>query len=121
VKNKSPRISAAEWDVMKVVWARNPVLASKVVDEVAAAHKWHAKTVRTLLARLVKKGALTFEKQGRAYMYRPLVKEADCIQAESDSFLQRVFGGAISPMLAHFVERRKISESEMRELRRLLR
>lgn len=106
---------------MKVVWNHNPTLASKVIDELASAHKWHAKTVRTLLARLVKKGALTFEKQGRAYMYRPVVKEADCIQAESDSFLQRVFGGAISPMLAHFVERRKISESEMREIKRLLR
>jgi BlaI family transcriptional regulator, penicillinase repressor len=121
VKSKSPRISAAEWDVMRVVWSHNPVLACKVIDEVAAAHKWHAKTVRTLLARLVKKGALTFEKQGRAYRYRPLVKEADCIQAESDLFLQRVFGGAITPMLAHFVERRKISESEMREIKRLLR
>jgi BlaI family penicillinase repressor len=106
---------------MKVVWVQNPILASKVIEEVAAAHKWHAKTVRTLLARLVKKGALTFEKHGRAYMYRPLVKEADSIQAESDSFLQRVFGGAITPMVAHFVERRKISESEMREIKRLLR
>ena len=107
--------------MMKVVWSRNPIRASKVIEEVAAAHNWHAKTVRTLLARLVKKGALTFEKQGRAYMYQPQVTEADCVQAESDSFLQRVFGGAIIPMLAHFVERRKISDSEMRELRRLLR
>ncbi len=106
---------------MKVVWARHPILASKVVEEVAAARKWHAKTVRTLLARLVKKGVLTFEKKGRAYMYEPLVNQADCIQAESDLFLQRVFGGAISPMLAQLVERRKISEAEMRELRRLLR
>ena len=120
MKNKAPKISAAEWDVMKVVWSKNPILASEVIEKVAAGHKWHSKTVRTLLARLVRKGALTFEKHGRAYMYRPLVSEADSIGAESDSFLQRVFGGAISPMLAHFVERRKISESDLRELRRLL-
>lgn len=121
MKTKSPRISTAEWDVMKVVWAQNPIMASNVVEQVAMAHKWHAKTVRTLLARLVKKGALTFEKKGRTYLYRPLLKEVDSIQAESDSFLQRVFDGAISPMLANLVERHKISEAEMREIRRLVR
>ncbi len=106
---------------MRVIWAASPIRAGKVVEELASTHAWHAKTVRTLLARLVKKGALTFEKKGRAYLYRPLVKEDDSIQAESDSFLQRVFGGSISPMLAHFVERHKISDAEMRELRRILR
>ena len=106
---------------MRAIWSQNPILASEVIAKVSGTHKWHSKTVRTLLARLVLKGALTFEKQGRAYKYRPLVSEADSIQAESEMFLQRVFGGALSPMLAHFVQKQRISESDRKELRRLLR
>ena len=105
---------------MKVVWAGSPILAREVIARLAASRKWHAKTVRTLLARLVKKGAIGFHKQGRAYLYRPLVKQADCIRAETESLLDRVFDGALVPMVAHFLEGRKISESEARELRLLL-
>ena len=81
---------------------------------------WHPKTVKTFLSRLVRKKALGFRKEGRAYLYRPLVEEKDCVDAASESFLERVFGGSLKPMLAHFVERKKLSEEEIRELRRLL-
>ena len=81
---------------------------------------WHPKTAKAFLNRLVRKGALGFKQEGRAYLYRPLVKEEDCVAAASESFLERVFGGSLTPMLAHFVERKKLSEDEIRELRRLL-
>jgi BlaI family penicillinase repressor len=68
----------------------------------------------------VKKEALGFEKEGRDYLYRPLVKEVDCVRAVSDSFLDRVFGGALAPMVAHFVEQKKMSPEQIRELKRLL-
>ena len=106
---------------MKVVWSKNPILACEVIASLSGARKWHPKTVRTFLARLVRKGALAFDRQGRAYRYRPLVGEAGSIQVESESFLQRVFGGAVSPMLAYFVEKQKISKSDLKELKRLLR
>jgi BlaI family penicillinase repressor len=115
-----PRISPAEWQVMKIAWAGSPVLAREVITRLAASRKWHPKTIRTLLARLVKKRALGFQKQGRAYLYRPLLTEAECVQAESQAFLDRVFDGALAPMLAHFLEGRKIAESEKRELALLL-
>ena len=70
--------------------------------------------------RLVKQGALGFEKQGRAYLYHPLVNEADCVRAESRSFLSRVYGGALLPMLAHFIEEENLSPEEIEELRRIL-
>ena len=117
---RQPRISPAEWQVMKVVWAGSPLLAREVIARLAASRKWHGKTVRTLLARLVKKGAVGFHKQGRSYLYRPLVKQADCVRAETQSLLDRVFDGALVPMIAHFLEGRKISESESRELSLLL-
>ena len=81
---------------------------------------WHPKTAKALLNRLVRKGALGFKKEGRAYLYRPLVKEKDCVDAASESFLERVFGGSLKPMLAHFVEHKKLSDVEIRELRRVL-
>jgi len=117
-----PRISETEWEVMKVVWAHAPLTANDVIARLAAQDpSWHPKTARTLLNRLVKKQALGFERDGRAYLYRPLVAEPDCVAAVADSFLDRVFGGALEPMLAHFVERRKLAPAERRELERLLR
>ncbi len=115
-----PKISEAEWEVMKVLWAKSPLPAGEIIERLAVHDAWHPKTAKTLLNRLVKKKALGFEKDGRAYLYRPLVREVDCVKAVSDSFLDRVFGGALTPMLAHFVEHKKMSAEQIRELKRLL-
>ena len=116
-----PKISETEWEVMQVLWAKSPRVAGEIIDALVAADStWHPKTANTLLNRLVKKKALGFQKEGRAYLYRPLVKEAECVSAASESFLERVFGGSLKPMLAHFVEHRKLSAAEIRELKRLL-
>ncbi len=117
-----PRISETEWEVMKVLWARSPLTAGAVVAALQAGDPtWHPKTAQTLLGRLVRKKALGVTKEGRVHQYRPLVSETDCVAAASDSFLDRVFGGSLQPLLAHFVERRKLSPAEVRELRALLR
>jgi BlaI family penicillinase repressor len=116
-----PRISETEWEVMRVVWAQHPVTASEIIEHLAQADaSWHPKTARTLLARLVKKKALDYEPQGRSYVYEPLVTERECIAAASASFLDRVFGGALQPMLAHFVEARRLTGKELEELKQLL-
>jgi BlaI family transcriptional regulator, penicillinase repressor len=113
----TPRISGAEWEIMKAVWQGAPATADEII---ARLPDWHPKTARTLLNRLVKKGALSFEKEGRTYLYNPLVTERECIDAASESFLERVFGGSLKPMLAHFVEHKKLSAKEIRELRDIL-
>jgi BlaI family penicillinase repressor len=118
--SKPPRISESEWELMKICWERSPVTAQQIIDELGAAKARHPKTVKTLLNRLVKKRALGFHREGRAYLYHPLVAEKDCVSAESQSFLERVFGGSLQPMLAHFVESRPLSSSEIAELRKLL-
>ena len=71
--------------------------------------------------RLAKKGALKFTRQGRGYLYEPVITEKDCQGAESKSFLQRVFGGSVAPLLSHMVEEEQLSSKEMSELRKLLR
>ena len=105
---------------MKVLWAKAPLSATEIIETLAAQDDWHPKTVKTYLNRLVKKKALSFQKERRAYLYRPLVKEVDCVKAVSESFLDRVFGGALKPMVAHFVEHKKLSAAEVRDLKRLL-
>jgi BlaI family penicillinase repressor len=119
--NKTPCISETEWELMKVCWARSPITAREIIGALGAQDDWHPKTVKTLLNRLIKKRALGFKKEGRAYLYRPLVAEKDCVAAESESFLDRVFGGSLKPMFAHFAESRKLSPDEIAELKRLLR
>ena len=105
---------------MKVCWNRSPINAQEIIEALAPPASRHPKTVKTLLNRLVKKGALGFKKDGRAYLYEPLVAEQDCVTAESTSFLERVFGGSLQPMLAHFVGQQRLSKAEVAELTKLL-
>jgi BlaI family penicillinase repressor len=118
--NQQPRISETEWEIMKVLWLKSPLPAQDIIDALSARDDWHPKTVKTLLNRLVKKGALGFRKEGRLYLYRPLVTEVECVTAESESFLDRVFGGSLKPLLTHFAETRKLSPAEIAELKALL-
>ncbi len=118
---KMPRISETEWELMKVVWAQGPCSANQIIEALTQTDtSWHPKTVKAFLNRLVKKKALGFEKEGRAYLYRALVRESECVESATESFLGRVFGGSLKPMLAHFVERKKLSPDEVEELKQLL-
>ena len=118
---KLPKISETEWEIMKAVWPSSPVSAGDIIARLQAQDpEWHPKTVKTLLNRLVRKKALGFKKEGRAYLYRPLVSEKQCVKLASASFLDRVFGGALKPMLAHMIEQRKLSGAEIDELKRIL-
>ncbi len=106
---------------MRVIWARHPLTANEVVAALTEGDPtWHPKTVRTLLARLVQKGALRYRSTGRPYRYEPQFTEAECVAAASDSFLNRVFAGALKPMLAHFVERQALSPEELQDLQAIL-
>lgn len=117
---KVPGISDAEWMVMKVLWGKSPLTADDVVAALEDSTDWNPRTVKTLLNRLVRKKALGFEKQGRRYLYFPIAEEVACMRAEGRSFLERVYGGALMPMLASFLEEEVLSKEEIAELRRML-
>ncbi len=118
---EAPRISEAEWQVMKVVWSRPPSTAQEIIEALSGSSDWSAATIKTLLNRLVKKKALSFEKEGKSYRYAARASEEECRQAETESFLQRVFNGSLTPMVAHFVNAKKLTQEQKEELRRLLR
>jgi len=115
------RMTHAEWEVMAVVWERAPVAASTVVEELQERKQWSLATVRTLLRRLVNKGALAQEAEGKRYIYRPLVSMEACVRQESESFWERVLGRAPSAALIHLVKRAELSKEDIQELRRILR
>src|SRR4051812_18417924 len=118
---RPPRISETEWEVMRIVWARRTVPAAAIIAELMAQDPtWHPKTVRTLLARLVDKGALDYRERGRAYVYEAKVTEGYCVAVASGSFLDRVFGGSLKPMLVHFLERGRLTREELNDLRAVL-
>ena len=114
-----PKISDAEWVVMKVAWEKPPVTANQVVQALERKMHWKPKTIHTLLARLVQKGALDCDKSDRDYLFQPSVEARDCLRAASRSLLSRFFDGQVAPFLACFL-RRKLSREEIEELRRIL-
>ncbi len=105
---------------MNVLWESSPLGASEVVDALASQHDWHPRTIKTMLNRLAKKGALTFTRDGKRYLYRPAVTREEAVRHEVRSLRDRVFDGAAAPMLAYLVNQQKLSPDELDELKRIL-
>ncbi|MCB9882612.1 MAG: BlaI/MecI/CopY family transcriptional regulator [Planctomycetes bacterium] len=116
-----PKISDAEWDVMEVLWDDHPQTATQVAEKLRDRRPWSEGTVKTLLRRLLQKGALQHEQEGKRYLYAPAVAREVCVREETRTFLERVFGGRLSPLLARFVEESDLSSEEIDELKALLR
>ncbi|HIY30679.1 MAG TPA: BlaI/MecI/CopY family transcriptional regulator [Candidatus Mediterraneibacter avicola] len=115
-----PQISEAEFEVMKVVWKFAPINTNEITERLLKTTTWSAKTIQTLIKRLVTKGALTYKKEGRVFVYTPLVEENDYINQQSTSFLNRFYDGDISAMLSAYLENNQLSETELHHLRSIL-
>ena len=114
------QISEAESVVMDVLWRRSPLGADEVAQALAGRQDWQDATIKTLLNRLLNKGAIRAEKDGRRYLYSPMVKREDWVLAESRGLLERLFDGRVAPLVAHFSAHRKLSKKDVAELRKLL-
>ena len=114
------RISAAESQVMDAVWRKGPLAADEIVAEVGAPQGWGEATVKTLINRLLKKKALASERADGRARYRPLVTREDYVQGESQGLLDRLFGGELAPLVAHYAKHRNLSSSEVARLKRLI-
>jgi BlaI family penicillinase repressor len=118
--NDAMRISEAEWLVCQVLWQQSPLTALEIVSRLEGKTGWSPSTIKTLINRLVKKNVLGFEIHGREYLYSPRIGEEECIQAHTQSFVQRVWGGASGAMMASFLKHQKLSPGDIAELRALL-
>ena len=114
------QISDAEWEVMKVLWDKPHQTANEVAETLSHTQAWHPKTVRTMLSRLQKKGVLEARVVENLYHYSPLLSREECVSVVSETFLDKVFDGALTPMVAHFVKNSQLSAKDKAELERIL-
>lgn len=114
------RISEAEHAVMEVLWEEAPLTASEVHERIDPARDWSDRTVKTMLARLLGKGVLTHEEDGRRYLYRPAVAREDYVAVESRRLVDRLFGGRVTPLVAHLAEREELTDEDIAEIEALL-
>ena len=114
------QISEAESIVMEVLWRTQPLAAEDVVAALAQSQQWQEPTIKTLLNRLLKKGAIQAERDGRRYLYAPVLRREDWVMGESHGLLARLFGGRVAPLVAHFSDQDGLSGKDIAELRKLL-
>jgi predicted transcriptional regulator len=114
------RISEGEQAVMEVLWADSPLTASEVADRIPQERGWSERTVKTMLGRLLAKGALIHEEDGRRYLYRPAVERADYAMRETRKLVDRLFGGRAAPLVAHLAANEGLSQQDIAELEALL-
>lgn len=114
-------ISAAESVVMEVIWRTHPIATEDVVAALSGQANWQDATVKTLLNRLLKKGAVSARKLGRKYLYSPVLEREAWVSRESEGLLERLFGGRVAPLVSHFSRHKKLSRKDLADLRRIIR
>ena len=113
-------ISKTEFEVMQAIWQGHPCTAQDIIQRLNQHKDWHEKTVKTLLGRLVKKGAVTFEKEQRRYWYSPILDQQAYQQEQSSSLVDKLFGGRISPLVANFASQKQLDKDDIKELKKLI-
>lgn len=119
-EDNADRISDAEHAVMEALWQRSPRTAAEVCDAVCRDRDWSQATVKTLLSRLVNKGAVATEPDGRRFLYRPLLARKAYLGGESRRLVDRLFGGRAAPLFAHLAESESLTQDDLAEIERLL-
>jgi BlaI family transcriptional regulator, penicillinase repressor len=115
------RISDAEHAVMEILWAEAPLTANAVAERLRGSQSWSLTTVKTLLSRLLAKGALAYDADGRRFLYRPLIARADHVRGDVKRLVDRLFGGRLSPLVAHLAEQNTLTPQDIAEIEALLR
>ncbi len=115
-----PKISEAEWEVMKLLWKNDSLTSEKIIASLSEDNDWSHQTIKTFITRLIKKGAIGYEKVGRIYNYYSLVSEDECIKSENEFFIKKVYNGALNMLFTKFLEEDNLSIDEIEELENIL-
>ncbi len=118
--SETPKISDAEWEVMKILWEDSPLPSAAIVEELQKTHTWEPKTIKTLITRLVKKDAVGFDSKARKYFYYPKVSRETCIQTEAKSLMTKFKDGMVKPLLTAFIEDESLSKEDFEEFQKIL-
>lgn len=115
------RVSEAELQLLAALWDRAPQSATELADSVGAANGWTLATVKTLIARLVQKGAVDAAADGRRFLYSPLLARDAVVAQESERLVDRLLGGRVSPLVAHLAAREALSAEDIAEIEEIIR
>ncbi|MDV7767314.1 penicillinase repressor BlaI [Peribacillus sp. CSMR9] len=115
-----PSISESEWEIMNVLWDKAPQTANDIIVSLQESTDWKPKTIRTLLDRLVQKDVVGVDKNLRIYTFYPLYTQEECQRAETESFINRIYGGTLKSMLVQFIQEDALSDDDINELRFIL-
>jgi predicted transcriptional regulator len=118
--SRTPTVSEAESVVLEALWVNSPMATEDVVAALKSQRDWQEPTIKTLLSRLLKKGAISAKRDGRRYLYSPVLRREDWLLRESEGLLARLFGGRIAPLVAHFSKQKKLTRKDLAELKRLI-
>ena len=118
--SRTPTVSEAESVVLEALWVNSPMATEDVVAALKSQRDWQEPTIKTLLGRLLKKGAISAKRDGRRYLYSPVLRREDWLLRESEGLLARLFGGRIAPLVAHFSKHKKLTRKDLAELKRLI-
>lgn len=118
--DKDIRISESEWEVMKIIWDKKEVTSNEIIEELKDKKDWKSATIKSLISRLLNKKAISFNRNGKEYIYYPLIEEEKAVIEESMSFINRVFNGSVSDLLLNFVKSEKLTEDDIDELKEIL-
>lgn len=114
------KISDSEWTIMEIIWQNSHCTAMFIIKKLENSTDWKPKTIKTLIRRLVDKGVVGYEQEGREYKYYSLVDESECKKSEGISFLKRVYGGSLKAMMLNFLESDDVSQNDIDDLRKYL-
>lgn len=117
---RSIRISDAEWQVMEILWQTNALSAQAILKALEPTRRWHLRTIRTLLDRLIEKGAVQLDSTRRPFFYSPLLNREACVRAASESIIDRAFQGEPASLILHLVQNTKLKKAEIHRLKKLL-
>lgn len=113
---KSPQISQAEYEIMKILWSEYPLSTNDVTERAQQSHSWNQKTIHTLLSRLAAKHVISYEQRGRMYYYFPLISQKKYLEQENHIFLDRFYDGKVAPMLSSLLSNTELSDSDLKNL-----
>ncbi|HEY8592940.1 MAG TPA: BlaI/MecI/CopY family transcriptional regulator [Sphingomicrobium sp.] len=115
------RISEAELQLLQLLWDESPLGAADIAKRVPKERSWSLTTVKTLLARMVIKGAVEAEAEGRRHLYRPAIARETVAARQAGGLIDRLFGGRVSPLVAQLAEEGQLSSEDLDELEALVR
>lgn len=118
--NTLPQISDAEFEVMNVIWKYAPINTNDIVEKVSQNNEWSPKTIQTMISRLEKKGVISHEKEGKIFVYSPRVLKESYLEAESRTFANRFFDGAMNRVVVNYLDNSELTEDDIHELQAIL-